>query len=540
MKIGIAQTNPIPGDLEGNAKQILKNAIELGEDGADIVVFGYLALSGFPLDQIGMRTEFLEKAAVTVEEIAQSLNPGPMIVLGFPEPKPDGDGWMASVAVCVGGDVVAVHRDDEDGFEGSETGCEDWGLGSLVRTAFGTIAITQGIESLISDTDLLPFGGEMLKKGKMKPDLVLNLGAEAYEIGVRAQRLREIKTFANWIGCPLVGVNLVGGNDGLVFFGESAVANSDGTLLWTGGFLIEDSAVVDLSAGVNADDEEIPEDDEFNAETVLDVLTLAVRDYVNKQRIEKAVIGLSGGIDSAVVAGVAVRALGKERVIGVGMPSRYSTDGTQNDAAVMAQNMGIQFIRVPIEPMFLAFSESLKLAFGEKIGGVTEENLQARIRGVILMAVANRFGGLVLNTGNKSESAMGYATLYGDMVGALAVIGDLTKDRVYAIAEEINAENAAIPKDILTRAPSAELRPGQKDEDSLPPYPILDAVIQGLFEDRLEPEDLVEEGLEPEIIREIAQRTANNEYKRRLAPVSIKVTSGTFGVDIRYPIVQGG
>jgi NAD+ synthase (glutamine-hydrolysing) len=332
---------------------------------------------------------------------------------------------------------------------------------------------------------------------------------------------------------PIVYVNQVGGNDELIFDGSSLVITEDGKIAWRGKSFEEDFGIVDFeNLSFVKDINFIKEDIEF----IYKALVLGIKDYFSKLGFKKAVVGLSGGIDSSVTAVLAVSALGPENVLGVSMPSRYSSEGSIKDAEKLAKNLGIDFRIIPIEMIFKSYLETFN-PNGNPIMDLAEENLQARIRGNILMFISNREGYLVLTTGNKSELAVGYCTLYGDMAGGLAVIGDIPKMMVYELAKFINREREIIPQSVLTKVPSAELRPNQKDEDSLPPYSILDQILKAYIEDNLSIEEIVEKGFERSLVEEVIKKIDSAEYKRRQAPPVLKVTTKAFGMGRRMPIV---
>jgi NAD+ synthetase len=334
---------------------------------------------------------------------------------------------------------------------------------------------------------------------------------------------------------PLVFVNQVGGQDDLVFDGASLAFDAKGEIVARGAEHSEDLVVVDVEAGQG----ELRPFAQSDAASALGALVLGTRDYARRCGFAGALVGLSGGIDSAVVACIASRALGAAGVLGVAMPSRYSSEHSRHDAAELARNLGIEFREIPIEPMFAAYLESLAPAFAGRAPDVTEENLQARIRGGLLMALSNKFGKLLLSTGNKSEIATGYCTLYGDTNGGLAVISDVPKTLVYEIARAINAERALIPESTLTKPPSAELRPGQVDQDTLPPYDVLDRILQAHVEEGLDSQALVAKGFAPAVVEKVVRLVRVSEYKRRQLPPGLKITGKAFGTGRRYPIAQG-
>jgi NAD+ synthetase len=362
---------------------------------------------------------------------------------------------------------------------------------------------------------------------------ILNISSSPYRLGKEDLRLRMLKSLATKHRVPLIYVNQVGGNDELIFDGNSMALSADGRLLARGKAFEDDFLVVDTEASGGIEWQDAP-----LMERLYQALVLGTRDYARKCGFGRAVVGLSGGIDSAVTVCLAVAALGKDNVLGVSMPSRYSSEASVSDARSLAETLGIELQVIPIEPPFQAYLETLAPTFRGVEPDVTEENLQARIRGNLLMAISNKFGHLLLSTGNKSELAVGYTTLYGDMAGGLAVIADVPKTRVYELARYINQKRLTIPQSIISKAPSAELRPGQTDQDTLPPYEILDPILEAYIEDAKEVDEIVAQGHDPNLVKEIVRRVDANEYKRYQAPPALKVTPRAFGTGWRMPIAR--
>jgi NAD+ synthase (glutamine-hydrolysing) len=366
-------------------------------------------------------------------------------------------------------------------------------------------------------------------------ELFINAAASPFVIGKSELRGRLLSEHAKRYQLPLIYVNQVGGNDELVFDGTSCVYSPTGELVARCKSFEEELMIVDVENEVQGRIEEIPGE----TESVYRGLVLGLRDYVRKCGFRKGVvIGLSGGVDSAVVAALAVEALGKEMVHGVAMPSRFNAASSLTDAELLAKNLGVDFSVIPIETLRDAFSGSLAAAFAGREADVTEENIQARIRGTLLMGLSNKFGYLLLSTGNKSELAMGYCTLYGDMAGGYALISDVPKTMIYRVADYINRERELIPRNIITKAPSAELRPNQTDQDSLPPYEILDEILKRYIEEERSAEDIIDDGFDPEIVKKVIVTVDRNEYKRKQAAIGVKVTSRAFGSGRRMPIAQ--
>ena len=371
---------------------------------------------------------------------------------------------------------------------------------------------------------------------QMGADLLLSINASPYSMGKRELRREMFGTAARHYNLPIVMVNQVGGNDQIVFDGSSFVMNTKGDLIATARSFSEDLICVDLTAGVGDLHADLPDE----IEAVFEALVLGTRDYLRKCGFQKVLIGLSGGIDSSLTAVVAVEAVGRENVIGVGMPGPYSSTGSVDDARALAENLGIRFELVSISPMYDEFRQALGPVFEGYAQDVTEENLQSRLRGMTLMAMSNKFGALVLTTGNKSELAVGYCTLYGDMCGGLAVISDVPKTLVYDLCRVANRRcRNAIPESVFEKPPSAELRADQKDSDSLPEYDILDAILRGYIEEMRTPREIAERvGAPLETVESIARKVDLNEYKRQQAAPGLRVTSKAFGMGRRFPIAQ--
>ena len=370
-------------------------------------------------------------------------------------------------------------------------------------------------------------------------DLLINISASPFHIGKRDFRLQMLAALARKYRLPVAHVNQVGGNDSLVFDGISAGFDAGGHLVARGRDFAEDLVVMDASApAASPDADQIHPVASSEPESVLSALVLGTRDYVHKCGFAQAVIGLSGGIDSALTAAVAARALGAANVTTVFMPSGYTSNDNYEDTALLARNLGVAYRRIPIDPIFEAFLTHLAPDFDPASPGITEQNIQARIRGTLLMGLSNQSGALVLSTGNKSELAVGYCTLYGDMNGGLAVISDVPKTLVYEVAACFNAEKEIIPRRILEKAPSAELKPDQADQDDLPDYGTLDLILKGMVEDFKSVDALIGDGHDPDIVRDVFRRVEVNEYKRHQAAPGLKVTSKAFGSGRRYPIAK--
>ncbi len=563
-RIALAQVNTTVGDFAGNAAKI-RSVTQLARDaGATLVVFPELVLCGYPPRDFLDTPEFLARATRTLAELTEpgAWSHGVSLVLGFPEAVPDAPppGVYNAVALIERGRLVAVGRKSllptYDVFD--ETRYFLPSQHSVAATA-ESVGLRLGLsvcEDIWND-----------KRFWVKPryerdpiaelhaagsSLVVNVSASPYALGKPALRERMVSASAARHGSVIAYVNQVGGNDALVFDGGSMLVGADGAVLARGPLFEEAIVVVgtDGSApsvlrldGSPLRSPALPAsgDVDADADEVYRALVLGLRDYARKCNFRRAVIGLSGGIDSALTACLAADALGPEQVFGVAMPSRYSSEHSRADAAALARNLGIRFEEISIEPMHAAYASSLQAALGEELGDLAAQNVQARIRGQILMAISNQEGSLCLSTGNKSELAVGYCTLYGDMAGGLAVIGDVPKTLVYRVARVANARagRELIPENTFVKPPSAELKPGQTDQDSLPPYADLDDILAAYIEERLPFEAIVARGHDPEVVRRVLRMVIASEYKRRQAAPVLKVTAKAFGEGRRFPIAHG-
>ncbi|MBS0603794.1 MAG: NAD+ synthase [Verrucomicrobia bacterium] len=542
MRVFVAQLNPIVGDLEGNTQKIIETLDRARAKEADIVLFSELTLCGYPPEDLLLHPSFIDAQERYLEKIIRA-SARLMVFVGVVRrntskgEKP----IFNSAAVIHDGkllgyedkrllptyDVFDERRYFEPGMttriwelKGKKIGvliCED------IWQHAGYVGYTQYARDPV--LDLAP----------MKPDLILNLSASPYQFQKPDMRVKVCSKCAQTLHCPVVLCCQVGGNDQLVFDGYSIYVDEEGHLRQMAKGFEEDEMIVDLDAPACP----CP----FTYDPMKDLyqaLVLGVRDYFHKSGFKKGCLGLSGGIDSALVACIAVDALGKENVIAVTMPSRYSSKGSISDSEALANNLGIQLLEIPIENPFQTFIDLLNPFFQGKGPDITEENLQARIRGTILMAISNKLGYIVMSTGNKSEMGMGYCTLYGDMCGGLGVISDVTKQQVYALCRWLNREKELIPQAIIDKVPSAELRLNQKDSDSLPDYAIVDKVLQGYVEEYLSPEEIASKYDVPvEVAIDLVRRIHRAEYKRRQSAPGIRVSKKAFRVGRRYPIVQG-
>ena len=538
--IALAQINPTVGAFEGNKKLILNAMSDAKQAGANLVIFPELAITGYPPLDLLERKAFIDRAMEVLDEI-RAASDGLGVILGVPMANPDASGkpLFNSAVMLWDGKVIGIHHKvllptydvfDEARYFEPGTGV------TVVDTQMGRIGLTV-CEDIWNDAGALGrklYHADPVSSMPDGLDLLVNISASPFEHGKLSTRLKLARRAVDMAGCPLVYVNQIGGNDGLIFDGRSFVMTRDGNIAASARAFEQDLVLV---ADPNSADPTAMPVEQGDTE-LIDALALGMRDYVEKTGFRKVCLGLSGGIDSAVVAAIAVHGLGPDRVVAVSMPSRYSSTGTQSDARKLAQNLGVEFHEIPIEGPFSAFLDVLTPHFNGLPPDVTEENLQSRTRGAILMALSNKFGYLVLNTGNKSELAVGYCTLYGDMVGGLAVIGDLPKHKVYAVARAFNRDREIIPETIITRPPSAELRPDQKDTDSLPDYDVLDRVVSLYLEQGLDAREIKARGIDPAVVDRIVHLMRLAEYKRRQAPMALKVTAKAFGPGRVFPIVQ--
>jgi NAD+ synthase/NAD+ synthase (glutamine-hydrolysing) len=547
MKVALAQINPTVGDFEGNAAKIRQAAAEAKKRGADLAIFSELSLCGYPPFDLVERPAFVQRNREELDRLAADI-PLASIVGLVGRAQDDIGKPAANCAALIGyGRVLFLQRkmllptydvfDESRYFQPAHT-----------QHVYEFCGVPLGIticEDIWNDKQFWARPlyerdpvAELVGKGT---ELIINISSSPFHLHKRDLRYKMIRSLATHHGKPVVYVNQVGGNDSLVFDGASCVITEDGEMAARATAFAEDLVLFDAATG-EGERHAQPEEE---IEAVRQALVLGTRDYVCKCGFRNVVIGLSGGIDSALVAAIAAEAVGPEHVLGVGMPGPYSSPGSVEDARELAANLGIEFRIIPITPIFDSYRAALREVFEGRPEDVTEENLQARARGNILMALSNKFGSLLLTTGNKSELAVGYCTLYGDMAGGLAVISDVPKTMVYALAEYINATGPeaggrkVIPKSTIRKAPSAELRPNQTDQDTLPPYEVLDRVLRDYVEEMMSPEEIAEkEKLPRALVESIAGKVDHNEYKRQQAAVGLKITSKAFGIGRKFPIAQ--
>jgi len=539
VRIALAQINPTVGDFAGNARKVLESARRAAALGADLAVFPELALMGYPPRDLVEHAAFVEAGIRALEQVAREA--AIPAVVGFVARNESGSGKRLhnSAALVAGGKVVSVHHKallptydafDEDRY--FEPGAEPR-VSRLGETVLG-ITICEDLWRREADLRARYRSDPVAALAEQGARILLNLSASPFTLGKTEVRLRLLSAHGRRHSIPIVYVNQVGGNDELVFDGASMVVNARGELVVRAKAFQEDLLVVDterLPPAMSLPVENRPE-------AAFRALVLGTRDYLHKCGFRGAVLGLSGGIDSSLTAVVAAHALGPENVLGVSMPSRYSSAASLEDARLLAGNLGIRHLTIPIEPAHRAILEMLEPAFQDLPPDVTEENLQARLRGTVLMALSNKFGLLLLATGNKSELATGYCTLYGDMCGGLAPLADVPKTMVYEIARWVNREREVIPPSILRKVPSAELRPGQTDQDTLPPYDQLDRVLHAYVEEQKDLAEIVASGVERAVAEDVIRRIESSEYKRRQAVPGLKITSKAFGYGRRVPIAK--
>ena len=543
MKIALAQFNPTVGDFAGNSARILSLAAQAKQRGADLAVFSELCLCGYFPQDLLERPAFIERNQQELNGLASKI-PLPSIV-GYAGRVTSGNGRGKSIAnkaaLLCGGRVafeqIKMLLPTYDVFDESRyfQPADHQSVYAFHEEQLG-ITVCEDIwndknfwSNQLYDRDPV---AEIVGKGST---VLLNISGSPYTLDKRALRFEMLRTIAQKHNRPVIYVNQVGGDDSLIFDGASMALTADGNLAAQAAAFEEDIVLFD-TATQKGEIHEQPQEEIAYAHRAL---ITGTRDYVRKCGFQKVLVGLSGGVDSAVVASIAVAALGAENVLGVSMPGPFSSQGSKDDAAKLARNLGIRFISIPITQVFESYKQALVPAFENRPVDVAEENIQARIRGNYLMAISNKFGSMVLSTGNKSELAVGYCTLYGDMAGGLAVISDVPKLMVYELARWINREREVIPRSTIEKAPSAELRPNQKDEDSLPPYEVLDRILKAYIEEVKTPQEIADHyGFDLKLVRDIALLVDRNEYKRKQAAPGLKITSRAFGFGRPFPIAQ--
>ena len=543
MHIGIAQINAVVGDFPGNAKRILAAYRECIENGAEIVVLPEMALVGYPPCDLLFKSQFVPKCLQALDYLADEVRDIPLIVGYVDECPADAIGKPYRNAAAFLHNGKVLHKiwktllpaydvfDERRYFEPGENSKPiEWNGLRLGITICEDIWTEDYLHRPLYQRDPIK---ELADHGV---DVILNLSASPYSIGKPKRRFEMLAGVAQAAAKPLVYCNCIGGNDQLIFDGNSLALDAEGRPLAALNPFDEQCLVVDVSqqgSDQNLPDQICPEEECYKA------LVLGLRDYAHKCGFTKACLGLSGGIDSALTAAIACDALGSENVHGLTMPSQYSSNGSVGDSIKLAENLGMTCDTVPIGDAFESVKSAMRPVFGDLPEDLTEENMQARIRGVLLMSLSNKSDRMLLTTGNKSELAVGYCTMYGDVCGGLAVISDLPKMQVYAVSRWINREREIIPWDTISKPPSAELRPDQKDQDSLPPYDILDAILELYVEKHLSGSEIIEKhGFDEDVVRWVQRRVDLNEWKRSQAAPGLRVSSKAFGVGRRMPIAQ--
>jgi NAD+ synthase (glutamine-hydrolysing) len=539
MRIALGQFNAVVGDLAGNAGRMRQMYAQAVKANIDLLAFPELAICGYPPEDLMYKQHFLRDCAITLGKFAADCPEG-SIVAGFAEGQENNS--YNSAALLQGGKVRKLYRKGM---------LPNYGVFDERRY------FTPGTEPLVIEVEGLKvavticfdiWNIKWLREflaGAGQIQMILNISASPFHTGKIWAREKVINACAKEFNCAVAYCNLVGGQDELIFDGRSIFADSTGRLVAKAKAFDEDLIIADVVPAANGTVQIRPMQPPARqpvdpVDEIYQALSLGTRDYTGKNGFKKVLLGLSGGIDSSVTAAIAVAALGVENVVGISMPSQFNSPETISDAEKLAKNLGIEFHTIPIGPILDQFNKSLQIVEGWNDDGIAYENLQARIRGCILMSLSNRFGSLVLTTGNKSETAVGYSTLYGDTAGGFGIIKDVPKTTVYELAEHINriSERQIIPADVITRPPSAELAPDQKDSDSLPDYDLLDRILKGYVEEDKSVTELAAQGLPEDVVSKVIRMVDRNEYKRRLSPPGIKITPKAFGKDRRLPITN--
>jgi NAD+ synthase (glutamine-hydrolysing) len=545
LKIGLLQLNSTIGDFAGNREKLLSAYAQAVARGAEFILAPELFLCGYPPRDLLLRDDFVAANLAALAETAGQIGAVPLGV-GFVEKNPERPGRALSNAAAVLQNGKIIWRTAKSLLPTYDVFDEDRYFEPAKKVGpFTFNGRKLGLticEDIWNDEDFWPERlyrrdpvRELVLQGA---EIILNISASPWNVGKEKTRLEMLRRVARDEKIPLAQVNAVGANDELIFDGHSVVLDARGDILALGKSFAEDVLVVDLTEGG------VPPEASANLhfppaeELLFSALSLGVRDYVRKCNFKSVIVGLSGGIDSALVATIAVHALGAENVLGVAMPARYSSSGSLTDAALLAKNLGIRCEVLPIEPVFHAVEHQLEKVFAGTKPNEAEENIQSRLRGVTLMALSNKFGALVLTTGNKSEMAVGYCTLYGDMNGALAPIADVLKMDVYRLARWVNREQEIIPHDSIAKPPSAELRPNQTDQDSLPPYADLDAILDLYVVKNLSKAEIVARGFSAAMVNDVVNKVNFTEYKRRQAAPGLKISPRAFGMGRRVPVAQ--
>ena len=543
VRLALAQTNPTVGALEANVEAILATVADAAAGGADVVVFGEMVVTGYPIEDLATRESFVAKSEAAVLQLAKSfvsLGFGEIsVIVGHPS-KARKRGWAIahnSISVLRGGEIIGqYHKHHLPNYSVFDEYRNFVAGDKLLTFEHGGLKF-----ATVICEDIWQSGGPVAEISKSGANVTLVINGSPFEIDKDDRRLQLVQELARTHKTPTAYVNLVGGQDDLVFDGDSLMVDASGDVIGRCAQFEQDLLFIDFENGNVSQAGAHPIVKKDDLWQTWNALTLGLRDYCAKNGFKSVVLGLSGGIDSSIVAAIAVEALGAEHVHGVAMPSRYSSDGSKTDAYALAEALGIDCRTISIEPVFEAYLSMLAPSFEGKAADLTEENLQSRCRGQILMALSNKFGWMVLTTGNKSELAVGYFTIYGDSVGGYAVIKDLLKTDVFGLSRYVNqrAGREIIPEAVLTKPPSAELRPDQRDDQSLPPYDVLDPILALYVEQDRTAAEIIELGHPEDIVRRIARLVDINEYKRRQCPPGVRVSEKAFGKDRRLPITNG-
>ena len=543
MKLGLAQINTTVGDLSGNKAIILDAYHRLVEQGAELIIFPELAVCGYPPRDLLLKSRFANDAKQSLESIAQEITSVPALIgcLEIAPSEQKGRPLYNAVAWCESGSIQSYGRkcllpnydvfDEERYFEPAiKPLVYQWKGKRIGITICEDIWTAEGVQ-----TSKRYCNDPVENLSKEDLDLLVNLSASPWHTDKEHSRQNLIEQVSHRLKCPVVYCNSVGGNDELIFDGDSFITHPSKGIIAQMPKFKQSLKTFDLETSTHTAETVFSES---TLKYMYDALVLGLKDYAHKSNFTKGIIGLSGGIDSSVVAAIAAEALGADNIIGVAMPSAISSGHSISDAQALAENLKIEFQNISIKGPVESIEAQLAPSFKGLERDVTEENIQARLRGVLLMALSNKLNALLLTTGNKSEIAVGYCTLYGDMCGGLAVISDLPKMQVYALANYINRDGILIPQNTIDKAPSAELSPDQKDEDSLPPYSELDAILHHYVEEGLSRAEIIKEGFDSEIVNFIVKKVDQNEYKRKQAAPGLKISPLAFGIGRRMPIVQ--
>ncbi|MEN8179938.1 MAG: NAD+ synthase [Pseudomonadota bacterium] len=531
LSIQIAQLNFLVGDIEGNAQRVIDVA-QAAQPDLQAIVFPELALTGYPPEDLLLRDDFIERVELALKQV-QAASGETHLILGYP--RRVGNHLFNMAGVFSNGEIITEYQKQL---------LPNYSVFDEKRYfTSGNQAVTfelHGVRAGITICEDIWSPGPATMACAAGARLLFNLNASPFHAGKAPERESLVRRRAREVGTPIIYANLVGGQDELVFDGGSFVVNARGELIQRLPFYSEAQAIVELELNTVPEPQMGVIAPHLSEEAAIyQALVIGIRDYVKKNGFNGAIVGLSGGIDSALTVALAVDALGKDHVEVVMMPSRYTSDMSNDDAEEEAQALGVMHRSIPIEPAFRAFTEMLAEEFAGQPVDVTEENIQARCRGIILMAISNKKGRILLTTGNKSEMSVGYATLYGDMAGGFAPIKDVPKTMVYRLCRYRNTLSPVIPQRVIERPPSAELAPDQKDSDSLPDYEVLDPILEGYVEKDQSPEDIIAAGFDPDTVKRIVRMVDRNEYKRRQAPPGVKITRRAFGRDRRYPLTCG-